>query len=317
MDSSKVEYINTAQAYVTNYVRNSKAIAVLWGIFTICFAIISVVVFVQPQWVGDTIDSKGTGYFGLWKHCIINNDADEIYCKGRIDEFSSIISPAFRAATVFTGLAVFITFFTVLAMLLFFCLHSSTVFHICGWTQLFTAACLLIGVLCFPAGWDAPEVKAVCGDDADDFNLGSCSIRWPFILAAVAVADAIVLATLAFVLATRYIHIQPSEHAPTVYSHGPVYKGVKCPHSVDPQYIINRTFHSFRFLGDVNSGFIMDSQSLASSANHLRKTSIAGSQPVLLMPHPGHISMGEHDAFSEYSHHTGRSKYSSGHNMNG
>lgn len=36
--------------------RNSRAIAVLWAIFTICLAIINVVVFIQPYWIGDSIN---------------------------------------------------------------------------------------------------------------------------------------------------------------------------------------------------------------------------------------------------------------------
>lgn len=49
---SKVEYVESSQMYATNYVRNSRAIGVLWGIFTICYAIIGVVAFVTPEWIG-------------------------------------------------------------------------------------------------------------------------------------------------------------------------------------------------------------------------------------------------------------------------
>lgn len=45
---TKIEYVDSTQIYATNYIRNSKAIAVLWAIFTICYAIISVVAFVTP-----------------------------------------------------------------------------------------------------------------------------------------------------------------------------------------------------------------------------------------------------------------------------
>lgn len=45
---TKVEYVDSAHMYATNYIRNSKAIAVLWGIFSICYAIISAVAFVTP-----------------------------------------------------------------------------------------------------------------------------------------------------------------------------------------------------------------------------------------------------------------------------
>jgi len=44
----KVEYVDSAQLYATNYIRNSKAIAVLWAIFTICYSIIVIVSFVTP-----------------------------------------------------------------------------------------------------------------------------------------------------------------------------------------------------------------------------------------------------------------------------
>ena len=37
--------------YQANYLRNSRAIGVLWAVFTACYAIINVVIFVQPQWV--------------------------------------------------------------------------------------------------------------------------------------------------------------------------------------------------------------------------------------------------------------------------
>lgn len=43
-----IEYVDTSQLYATNYIRNSKAIAVLWAIFTICYSIIVVVSFVTP-----------------------------------------------------------------------------------------------------------------------------------------------------------------------------------------------------------------------------------------------------------------------------
>ena len=39
--------------------KNSRAIAVLWGVFSVCFCIIDCVVFFQPHWLGDTKDSPG------------------------------------------------------------------------------------------------------------------------------------------------------------------------------------------------------------------------------------------------------------------
>ena len=123
--------------YQANYLRNSRAIGVLRAVFTMCYAIINVVVFVQPQWLGDTETSKGTGYFGLWKSCRLLQDGQDLLCEGRLDDFSSIATPAFRAATVFVGLSVVVICLCLASFLLFFFLHSSTVFHICGWLQAF------------------------------------------------------------------------------------------------------------------------------------------------------------------------------------
>lgn len=45
---TKIEYVDSTHLHATSYIRNSKAIAVLWVIFTICYAIISTVAFLTP-----------------------------------------------------------------------------------------------------------------------------------------------------------------------------------------------------------------------------------------------------------------------------
>lgn len=136
----KYEYTSEASGYHANYMRNSKAIGVLWGVFTICFAIINAVVFIQPQWIGDTPESRGAGYFGLWQSCHQSLlDGQELICQGRLDDFSSILSPAFRVATIFIGVSFVAIALCILCMFLFFVCHSSTVFHICGWLQVLSS----------------------------------------------------------------------------------------------------------------------------------------------------------------------------------
>ena len=67
-----LEY-SDADKYSARYLRNSRAIGVLWAVFTVCYGILSVVVLVQPQWVGDTAEAPGSGYFGLWRHCVYSS----------------------------------------------------------------------------------------------------------------------------------------------------------------------------------------------------------------------------------------------------
>ncbi|XP_067001640.1 LHFPL tetraspan subfamily member 3 protein [Anabrus simplex] len=273
---SKVEYVESSHMYATNYVRNSKAIGVLWGIFTICYAIIGVVAFVTPEWIADT-DYRGR--FGLWSRCYyragseVNGD-----CQGSLDDLQSIPSDAFRAATVFVGLSVILSLLTICSMLLFFFFQSTTVFYICGWIQVLSAICLTVGVVTYPAGWDAPEVRLTCGANANRYVLGECELRWAYLLSVIGCLDAVILAALAFILATRHVRLQ-----------------------AEPGYTANGSLYK----GEVNGGFVGDAQSVAGSRKSLNL------HPVLLMPQPHHHHQpGEADRFSEFSNRTGRSKSS-------
>lgn len=62
-----------------------------------------------------------------------------------------------------------------------------------------------MGILIFPTGWDAKEIKEVCGPNATMYNAGDCQVRWSFILAIISVVDVFVLCILAFVLGSRYV----------------------------------------------------------------------------------------------------------------
>ncbi|KFV64014.1 Lipoma HMGIC fusion partner-like 3 protein, partial [Dryobates pubescens] len=86
---------------------------------------------------------------------------------------------------------------------LFFCLF------VCFWFCLFVvffclqAACLVLGCMIFPDGWDSDEVKRMCGEKTDKYTLGACSVRWAYILAIIGILDALILSFLAFVLGNR------------------------------------------------------------------------------------------------------------------
>ena len=132
---SHYEASETAQVYA-NYNRNYRAVGVMWGVFTICFAIINIVVFLQPQWIGDTITSPGTGYFGLYEYCELTQSGVNMFCVGRFDEFSSILTAAFQASTFFIGFSALLILICICCMLLFFFLSPTMVFMIQGWIQI-------------------------------------------------------------------------------------------------------------------------------------------------------------------------------------
>ena len=142
---------STVQLLTTKYLRHSKSVAIIWGIFTLCSAILNIVVFLQEEWVGHTESSKSPGHFGLWRFCTIlaesnagsgsltessaGSDAESVRCVGRFDNFASILSPAFRASTVFVGLAVILSLLCLVSLLLFCFLKTHSVFEICGTIQ--------------------------------------------------------------------------------------------------------------------------------------------------------------------------------------
>ncbi|CAG5927439.1 unnamed protein product [Menidia menidia] len=125
-----------AKIYQTNYVRNSRAIGVLWAIFTILFAIVNVVCFIQPYWIGDGADTPQAGYFGLFHYCIGNGLSRDLTCKGSFAEFASIPSGAFKAASFFIGMSMVLVLTCIACFALFFFCSTGTVYKICGWMQL-------------------------------------------------------------------------------------------------------------------------------------------------------------------------------------
>ncbi|TNN39755.1 Lipoma HMGIC fusion partner-like 3 protein [Liparis tanakae] len=52
-------------------------------------------------------------------------------------------------------------------------------------------------------------MRALCGDSVGSFSPGNCSVHWAYILALLGILDAAILATLAFVLASRQDALVP------------------------------------------------------------------------------------------------------------
>jgi len=258
---TKIEYVDSTHLHATSYIRNSKAIAVLWVIFTICYAIISTVAFLTPEWVGD-LDSENAGRLGLWQICLSDEMSDN--CQKHLVDFLSIPSIPFQVATAFVGISVLSAFLTILLLVLLFFMKSTTVFHICGWMQILSAICMIVGCVAFPFGWNSTDFRKICGPESNRFELGLCGIRWAYPLAVIGCIDACILATLAFILATRHVRLQP-----------------------EPMY------QSSMYKGEVNNAYLTDAISIAGSRKSLNL------QPVLLVAPPHHD-----DSISQFSNRT-------------
>ena len=126
----------SAKIYHTNYVRNSRAVGVMWGTLTICFSVLVMALFIQPYWIGDSVNTPQAGYFGLFSYCVGNVLSSELICKGGPLDFSSIPSRAFKTAMFFVALAMFLVIGSIICFSLFFVCNTATVYKICAWMQL-------------------------------------------------------------------------------------------------------------------------------------------------------------------------------------
>jgi len=106
-----------------------------WALLTLCFLILNFIVFVEPEWVGDTLDSPGVGYFGLYQLCEFIHFGSFRVCDGNLRDFDSIVTPAFRASTIFVGVSVLVIILCALLFLLFICVEAYYVYIICGILQ--------------------------------------------------------------------------------------------------------------------------------------------------------------------------------------
>ncbi|NWW86270.1 LHPL5 protein, partial [Rhynochetos jubatus] len=206
-----------ARIYHTNYVRNARAMGVLWALFTLCFSILMVVTFIQPRAhgahpglpspaapPGSSRPLPGSGRGG-------RAGSSRLICKGSPLDFGTIPSSAFKTAMFFVGISTFLIIGSILCFSLFFFCNAATVYKVCAWMQLAAATGLMIGCLIYPDGWDSSEVKRLCGDKTDKYTLGACTVRWAYILCIIGILDALILSFLAFVLGNRQDNLLPSD----------------------------------------------------------------------------------------------------------
>ncbi|KAJ8301615.1 hypothetical protein KUTeg_020602 [Tegillarca granosa] len=206
----EIEYSNEiTKLHHLTYRRHSRAITAVWAIFVICYAILNSIAFIQPQWLGDTDESLGVGFFGLYESCERLQVGGEYSCRGDFMNFKSILNDSFRAASFLVGISALLFIFSIVCFIMFCFLRAATVLKICGWLQLLAALCIAAGCIVYPNGWDDPEVQRICGMDTDKYNKGRCAVRWAYVLAIVLIFDAFILAILAFVLAVKQANLMP------------------------------------------------------------------------------------------------------------
>ncbi|GLD69109.1 lipoma HMGIC fusion partner-like 3 protein [Lates japonicus] len=131
-----------SRLYQTEFVRSARAVGVLWAICTLCFAIIQVVVLVQPSWIGTAdIRQQGasSGTLGLFEVCV-ESDWPVPDCRGGLSSLSPL--PSFQSVAVLVGVSLWAVWTSVLCLCLFRFCSAATVYKICAWLQLTAGFCL-------------------------------------------------------------------------------------------------------------------------------------------------------------------------------
>lgn len=128
---------DASKIYRETYMRTSRTIGVLWAIFTTCLAIISVVVFIQPYWIGDSVHTPHAGHFGLFHYCVGSGHSEkELLCHGIFSDFGSIPSGSFKAASIFVLASMVLILGCIGCFVFFFFCNTATVYKTCAWMQL-------------------------------------------------------------------------------------------------------------------------------------------------------------------------------------
>lgn len=204
-----------ARLYQTEFVRSARAVGVLWAVCTLCFAIIQVVVLVQPSWVGTkelhsspSSPAPASGTLGLFEVCL-ETDWPAPECRGSLRTLTPL--PAFQSPAVLVCVSLAAVWASVGCLGLFRLCNAATVYKICAWLQLTAGFCLALACVLFPDSWDCVEMRVLCGEAVGSFSPGNCSVHWAYILALLGVLDAAILATLAFVLGNRQDALLPEK----------------------------------------------------------------------------------------------------------
>lgn len=143
----KVKNIS-AYDYYKFYLRNSRVCGVAWFLLTICLTICLIVVFLSPEWIGDSMASATRGYFGLYEYCVrvgVNQSGGvALVCQGRWTDFATLPNrPAIKAACVLVGLSCLLCLLCILVALFAVFIKFERVFHVCAWIQVFACKLLL------------------------------------------------------------------------------------------------------------------------------------------------------------------------------
>lgn len=136
----QVHTTEVARLYQTEFIRSARAVGVLWAVCTLCFAVIEVVILIQPSWVGTRqlhyrpgSPPPQSGTLGLFEVCL-ETDWPVPECRGSLRTLTPL--PAFQSPAVLVCISLTMVWASVGCLCLFRFCNAATVYKICAWLQL-------------------------------------------------------------------------------------------------------------------------------------------------------------------------------------
>ncbi|XP_002741131.1 LHFPL tetraspan subfamily member 2 protein-like [Saccoglossus kowalevskii] len=195
--------------------------SLLWTLLSLAAALAMSAAVITPQWLigkpqkiglstdddlstrqySDLNDDYYTPSIGIYNRCTKLHKFEEFVdnCATYVNGFSELPSNYWKASTVFLAIGLLLLCMVVMTSVFSCCIRSlckKSIFTISGLLQAIAGLFLILGLVLYPAGWGAPRIKELCGEDAGAFQIGDCHPGWAFYTAIGATCLAFVCAVL-------------------------------------------------------------------------------------------------------------------------
>uniref|UniRef100_T1IZR1 LHFPL tetraspan subfamily member 6 protein n=1 Tax=Strigamia maritima TaxID=126957 RepID=T1IZR1_STRMM len=168
---------------------------VVWALISLVSAALASTAFYLPYWLHGTLPSFNNNtskthdvYFGSFRRCNypkLTPQGDIVLVAecGRYTTFSHVPSVSWQVSTVLVGgasaVALLVAFTAVMACCVTDIINQSTA-RAAGLVQLVAAVLMCVGLVIYPNGWHAREVREACGGVSEAFVLGTCQLSYSY-----------------------------------------------------------------------------------------------------------------------------------------
>ena len=197
-----------------------NAAGFVWSFLSLSGALLSSFGFFMPYWLEGTMRDYGGQdtlevFLSTFRRCnypILDKDSGTVtivrQC-GRYTTFNDIPDVSWQVACVACGVGCGVVTLVALISLAGCCISdliSHTVAKTLGCLQLFGGILIGVGCAIFPHGWRSKEVRDVCGEDANSFQLGNCNLFWAYYLTIIGSGISLVCFCMSFIASSSKKH---------------------------------------------------------------------------------------------------------------